>query len=154
VEEASFLHWHGRDETGRKRFGVNTVVANHFEMFVRNVNNKPLDEVFGRDSFCNQLVIFMSVVVESDGLTVIAVDTRRGNDRSAQISADILDNVFAFRNGRFGVDIEAVRTVLVDICFRFLERTADVFLHEVQQSSPERVAEQGIVEMFYMTPKG
>ena len=43
--------------------------------------------------------------------------------------------------------------MLIDICFDFLERNVDMFLHEVQKSSSERVAEQGIVEMFYMTPK-
>jgi hypothetical protein len=29
-----------------------------------------------------------------------------------------------------------------------------MLLHEVQECGSERIAEQGIVEMFYMTPKG
>ena len=51
------------------------------------------------------------------------------------------------------MDIEPVRAMLVDICFGLFERCADMFLHKIQQDSSERVAEQSIVEMFYMTPK-
>ena len=50
--------------------------------------------------------------------------------------------------------IEAVRATFVDIGFDFFERTANMFLHEVQKSGSERVTEQGIVEMLHMTPQG
>jgi len=96
----------------------------------------------------------MPVVVKSYVLSVIIVDTGISDDRSAEVSADILDNVFAFRDSGFGIYIESVRAMLVDICFGFFERCADVLLHEVQKSGSERVSEQGIVEMFYMTPRG
>jgi len=96
----------------------------------------------------------MPVEVKGNGQSVIIVNARRSDDRSAEVSADILDNVFGFRDRGFGIDIETVGAMLVDIRFGLFERDTDVFFHEIQESSSERIAEQSIVEMFYMTPQG
>lgn len=132
-----------RNESGGifVEFGVNAIITNHLEMFVGNVNDESFNEVNSRNIFGNQNVIFMSVVMESDGITVIIVYTGSGNNRSAQVSADIFDNVFTFRNCRFGIDIETVGTMFVDIGFGFFERTAEVYFHEIQKCGSERVAE-------------
>ena len=77
-------------------FSINTVVTNHFEMLVGNVNDESFDELDSVNGFRNQQIVFMSVVVESNVLSVIVVYTGGSDDRSAEVSANILDNVFAF----------------------------------------------------------
>ena len=50
----------------------------------------------------------MSVVVEGNILTIIIVDTRGGNNRSAKISADVFDNILVVGKRRFSVNIKAI----------------------------------------------
>ena len=57
--------------------------------------HEKLDEIYGRDCLFNIDVILMAVVMESNGIgrCIIAVDPFCGDDRAAEIPADI------FRNG-------------------------------------------------------
>ena len=42
---------------------IDAIVANHFEMLVRDMDNKALDEFNGGNSFDNEFVILMPVVI-------------------------------------------------------------------------------------------
>lgn len=70
----------------RNRIGIETIIANHFEMFVRDMNNETLNEFKSRDFLNNEAIITMSVVVKSNGRTIVRVDTRGGNNRTTEIS--------------------------------------------------------------------
>ena len=48
------------------RAGIETVISNHFEMLVRNMNNEPLNEVKDRDCFNDEAIVAVPVVVESN----------------------------------------------------------------------------------------
>lgn len=56
--------------------------------------HEEFDEIHGRESLFNIDVILMAVVMEGDGIgrSVIPVDPFCGDDRAAQIPADILGN--------------------------------------------------------------
>lgn len=64
------------------RMGIETVIANHFEMLVRDMNNEPLYEVKDRDFFNNEAVVAMPVVMESNRRTIVRINTRSGNHRT------------------------------------------------------------------------
>lgn len=61
----------------RKRNGriVDTIVANHFEMLVGDMDNEPLNKFNNRNSFDDELVVFVSVIMKSDMGTGIRIDT-------------------------------------------------------------------------------
>lgn len=80
---------------GRNKFGiknsirmrndgiVDAVITNHFEVFIRDMDDKPFDKINSGNGFNDEFMIFMPVVVESNGRTVIRVDTGSGNNGSA-----------------------------------------------------------------------
>lgn len=71
--------------------GIEAVIAQHFKMFFRDVNNQTLNEVDGRNTFSNSFIIFVPSVMESHIFTIITINTRSGNNRASQISADIFN---------------------------------------------------------------
>lgn len=95
----------------------------------------------------------MPVVMKSDIFTVIRINTAQGNNRTAQVSADVSDNSFCITEIRFCKDIETVGIFSVNKGFGFSEGRADTLFHFVKKRSLERPAEKGIVEMFNGTPK-
>lgn len=54
--------------------GVKAVIADHLEMFFRDVADQPFDELHDGDSLRYESVILMAVVMEGDMIAVIAVD--------------------------------------------------------------------------------
>ena len=62
-------------------------------MFSGDVNDESFDEINSVNGFRNQLVIFMPVVVKSNGLPVIIVDTGRSD-----ISTSRKNLMFRVRN--------------------------------------------------------
>lgn len=108
--------------------GVKTVITEHFEVLIRDMTNKFFDKFGGRDGLGNKLIIFMAIVMESNILTVVIVNSRHGNNRTTKITGDVFDDFFGVRKSRFGIDIETVRTVFVAKSLHFFEgRTKVVF---------------------------
>ena len=62
-------------------FSVNAIITNHFEMFIRNMNNQHFNKIGSRQGFRDKDIIFMPVVVEGNGITIIMVNTGRGDNR-------------------------------------------------------------------------
>ena len=52
------------------------------------MDNEFFDEIPCGNSLGNEFVIFMSVVMKSDEITIIIVNAGRGNNRSAEIATD------------------------------------------------------------------
>ena len=96
---------------------IDAIIANHFEMFVGDVNNETLNKVNSRKSFDNEFVVFMSIVMEGNMGARIRVDTGSGNNRPAKIASDV------FRDDRriavigLGVNVEAVAVIAVNSGF-------------------------------------
>ncbi len=132
--------------------GINTAITYHFEMFFRDMLDQTLDEFKGRNHFCHILIVFMPVVMESDVSTVIVVNTRSSNDRSAKIPAKVFGHYFWVTLLGFGVDIEAVFVVFIAGCFHFFKRRTETGLQFIKESSTEGIAEKRVIEMFYIAP--
>ena len=132
-EGASLFFWDSqKDFIGLfVALGIKTVVSNHFKMFVGYMDNELFNKLCGRDFLRYQFIVFMPVVVESNKGAVIIINTGSGDDRPAEISAYVFDNIFDIGKGRFGVDIEAVGAVFVDEGLCLFKRFADVFFHGV-----------------------
>ena len=67
--------------------GIDAAITDHFIVFFRNMSDKPLYEFHNRDSFFYILVIFVSVVMESDIFTVIRINTVQSNNWAPQVFA-------------------------------------------------------------------
>ena len=119
---------------------INTVVTDHFEMLIRDMNNEPLNKRNSRNGFDNEFVIFVPVVMESNMRAGIRIDARSGNNRSAEIATNVFGDDRRIAVVGFGVDIEAFTMILVNSRFNFLEGRTKLVMKTVEQSGTERVA--------------
>ena len=87
---------------------IETTISDHFKMLFRDMLDQTFDEVYYRNGFLNILVIFMPVVMKSDGLGifVIMVDPGGGNDWSSEITPDIFCYNFWVTFVWFGIDVK------------------------------------------------
>ena len=121
----------------RNRRIIDAVVTDHFKVLIRDMDNEPFNKFNGRNSFNNEFVIFMSVVMEGNMGAGIRIDTGSGNDRSAEIATNV------FRDDRrvavvgFSVDIEAFRMIPINGRFDFLEGRTEFVMETIKQSSTE-----------------
>lgn len=88
--------------------GIDPIVTNHFKMFFRDMLSQACDEVKSRNGFYNEFIVFMAVVMKRNRITVISINARGGDDRPAQITADIFYNSIWIAFVRQSTDIEAV----------------------------------------------
>ena len=95
-EEASLFFFNKRTKMMSLNvlFSIKAIVTDHFKMFLRDMDNEFFDEIPSGNSFGNEFVIFMSVVMKSDEITIIIVNAGRGNNKSAEIATDIVKNRF------------------------------------------------------------
>ena len=122
-------------------------------MFFRDVADETFYEIHNRQSFFHILIVFVTVVMESDGISVIPVNPGGGYNRSAKIAADIFCNCFGVAQIRFGIDIKSMFVLSVTFRFYFFERRADPVFQFIKKSSTESAAEIVVVKVFYMTPE-
>ena len=59
----------------RNRRIIDTVVTNHFEMFVGDMDNKAFNKFNGRNSFNDEFVIFVPVVMKGNMRAGVRIDT-------------------------------------------------------------------------------
>ena len=112
---------------------IDTVIADHFEMLFRNVSDKPLNEFHSRNGFRDEHVIFMTIVVEGDSiiLFVVGINTRSGDDRPSEISADVFEDLMRITFVWFEVNIESVFGMLVNFCFDLFKFRGQLVLKEI-----------------------
>ena len=73
--------------------GINSIITDHFKMFFRDVLSKPWHEIKNRDGFDDQFLVFMAIVMKSNKITVVRINTRSCNDWSAKITTNVLNHV-------------------------------------------------------------
>ena len=103
-------------------FCINTVVTNHFEVLVRDMNNQAFYKINDGEAFCTRLVILMPGVMKRHGVTIVRINSGGSNNRSSEISADILNGDIRRAEIGFGTDIKTIRVILVNLVFKFLKR--------------------------------
>ena len=122
-------------------------------MFFRDVSDETFYEIHNRQSFFHILFIFVTVIVESNGLSIIPVDPGCGYDGSAEIASNIFSNYFRIAEIGFGIDIEAVFVLAVAFRFYFFKGRSCFVFHFIEESRAESIAEIVVVKVFYMTPE-
>lgn len=132
---------------------IEAAIADHLEMFFRDMPDETPDEVHGRESFLDIFFIPVTIIVEGDGVAIVVIDPGRGDDRSTKITADVLDDGFRVTKSRFCIDVKALFMILVTLGLRFFEGGAKEGFHLVQESGTKGIAQKGIVEVFDMTPE-
>lgn len=68
------------------RIGIETIIANHFEMLVRDMNDKTLNELKDGNFLHDETMITVPVVVKSNGRTIVRIDTGGSNNGTTKIS--------------------------------------------------------------------
>lgn len=86
------------------------------------MNNELFNKISRRNSFGDQSIILVSVVMKGYGGAIITLDARGGNNRPAEITSNIINNILVVGKGRLGIDIKAIWAMLVDVRLHFLKR--------------------------------
>lgn len=120
--------------------GIDAIVTYHFEVLFRDVSYKPFDEFHNGNLFNNKFFIFMAVVMESNIVTIIMVDTFCGDNRSAEISAYVFDDFRRIAFSVFGINIETINMVFVNNRFDRFERRTNGGFKFIKKSGAERVS--------------
>ena len=133
--------------------GIKAAIADHFIMLFGDMSDQALDELHDRDSFLHIFAILMAVVMEGDEVAVIFVNAGSGDDRASQITADIFEDRFRVAGIGSGINVKAIFMLPVAEGLNLFKRGADLSFHFLEKGGTESVAEESIVEMFYMTPE-
>lgn len=96
----------------------------------------------------------MSVVMEGNMRTGIRINARSGNNRSAEIAANILGDDRGIAVVGFGVDIEALAMILINSRFNVFERSAEFRVETIEKSSAEGLAKESVIKMLETLPSG
>ena len=132
---------------------IQTAVADHFKMFFRDVTDETFDEIHDRQGLFHILIIFMAVIVESNGISIISVNPGCSDNGPAKVASNVFRNDFRITKIGFGIDIKSLFMPGVTLGFHFFERRTDPVFQFIEQSGAERITEIVIVEMFDMPPE-
>ena len=124
----------------RNRRIIDAVVTDHFEMFVGDMDNKAFNKFNGRNSFNDEFVIFVPVVMKGNMRAGVGINTGGSNNRSAKIAANVLRNGGGIAVVGLGVNVEPVAMILIDGRFNFLEERAEFVMEMIKQSGTEGIA--------------
>ncbi len=133
--------------------GIETIVSGHFKMFFRDMLDQKFYKIQRGNRFFNVCIILVSVVMESDEITIIGINPGSSNHRAAQITGDIFHDGIRVTEIRFCIDIETIFVLIIDGSFDLFKRGADMFFHFTQQSSLESFAQIRIMEVINISPK-
>ena len=133
-------------------FCINPIITEHLEMFFWYVDNEAFDEIHCRDTFRYGLMILMSGVMKGNKVAIIIVDAGSGDDRSAQVSADVLDGNIRGTEIRFSPDIETIWIFPVKFVFKSFEGTSELQRKLFQEDLTESQSEERIIEMIDIAP--
>lgn len=117
----------------RNRRSIDTVVANRFEVLVGDMNNKTLNKLNSGDSFDNELVVFVPVVVKRNMGAGIRIDTRSGDDRSAEVTTDVFGDNRGITVIGLSINIEAIAMILVNSRLDFFERRTKPVMETIEK---------------------
>lgn len=97
--------------------GIKAIVLCHFEIFIRDMLDKQLNKINSGKSLSNERIIFMFVVMKGHVITIVRINSGKGDDRAAKVAADIFDNRVRVAEVWLCVNIKAIFGLMV--YFRF-----------------------------------
>lgn len=90
-------------------------------MFLRDMLCEHRDKVKYRNSFGNQRFIFMTVVMKSNEVSIVRINTRSCDDRATKIATDIFNDFGWFTFIWKCTDVENIFMIGVDRGFHFFK---------------------------------
>lgn len=140
---------------GMAMSSVDAVITDHFKMFFRDVAHESFDKVHSRNGLMNKEIIFMSVVVEGNGISnlVIGVDAGGGNNGTAKIAANVVEDRGRIAFVALSVNVETVFGIAINGSFEAFEFRRKLLLKQIEEDGLESMAEEGIVEVRNGTPE-
>ena len=109
-------------------------------MLVGDMDNEALNKFNGRNSFNNEFVIFMPVVMEGNMGAGIRINTGSSNDGSAEIATNVLRDNRRVAVIGLGVNIEAFAVILINSGFDFFERGTELGVETIKEGGTEGIA--------------
>ena len=82
----------------------------------------------------------MSVVMEGNIISIIMLNTFRGDDRSAEISANVFNDFGRVTFVILGIDIKPINMVFVNVRFNRFKRRTDMSFKLIKKSGTERIS--------------
>ena len=134
--------------------GIKAIIADHFEILIRDMLDEKLDEIHSRNGLFDKSIILMPVIMESDDVSVIRVNSRESNGRTSEITSDIFGNSISVTEIGLGIDIESILVLFVDGGLNFFERGTDRILHVIKKSGLKSFAQIREVKMRDFAPEG
>ena len=134
-------------------FGIYPIVAKHFKMFFGDVDNEFLNEVQSRNGFSNSFIVFVSGVMKGYIFAVISINTRCGNNRSAEVSADVFNGDIRSAKIWFCTDIKAVSVFRVHFIFDFAKSQTNAGGKSFKQYFAKSITKEIVIKVFDRTPR-
>ena len=116
------------------------------------MSDKSFHEIQYGNSLENKFVVLVSVVVESNRITIVFVNAGSSNNRAAKISANVFSNDGRIAEVWFCIDIEPILLIAVNRSFDFFEGITNQCLHFIEECSLKRFPEKLIIKVFEGTP--
>ena len=91
--------------------------------------------------------------MESNGFSIVPIDSGCGYDGSAKIASNIFSNYFRIAEIGFGIDIEALFVLAVAFRFYFLKGRTYFVFHFIEESCAESISQIVVVKVLYMAPE-
>ena len=132
---------------------IDAIVTYLLKMLFRDMLDETVYEIKCGDSFHDQFVIFMAVIVEGDRITVIMVNAGSSDDGPAEIAADVFSYSVGVTLIGFSINIETVFVVSVDRGLDLFERRADLGFQFIQERSLEGIPHKTVAEVWEGTPE-
>lgn len=85
--------------------------------------------------------------------TIVFINAGSGNDRTPQITTDIIDDSIRIAFIRFGIDIKAFFVFPVAAGFYRFKGRADLSFHFIEKCSAESVAQESVIKVMDITPE-
>lgn len=126
-----FFFWDGTAEFPVRGAAacIDAIITDHLEILFGDMPDKPLNELQSGNGLVNKFVVFMPVIVESDRTTIIAVDAGSGDNRAAEVPANVFGDNGRVTEIRFGIDVETIFLATVNRSLDFFEGATDPAVH-------------------------
>ena len=113
--------------------GIQSIVANHFEILFRDMLHKELNKLDSRERPFHICIILMPVVMKSNCIVspVITIDPLCSDDGTAKITSNVFSYGFRIGEGGLGINIEALFMQPVHRSLCHFKGRADVGLKQV-----------------------
>lgn len=112
--------------------GINAAVADHFIMFFRNVSDKATYEIHDRNGLLYVGIIFVPIIMKSDKVTIIFINSGGGNYGASKIASNVFDDFFRVTFVGLGINIENILMFIVTEGFYLFKRWTEFGLHFIQ----------------------